>query len=69
MADKEAEAVEWKTLQFQPFHTIADLTFWRELGRRKLEEYKLSDETVPLYATYEPSRSVHLPVRPSERLC
>lgn len=49
-----------KLLKFQPFSSRAEVSFWDELARRKLEQYKLSDEARTLVGSYAPSRSQHI---------
>ena len=44
-------------VQFAPFTSIVQPTFWHELSRLKLEVLRLSDETVPLTATYLAGRT------------
>ena len=47
MASQEA-----KLLQFVPFQSTLDAGFWHELGRRKLEKYRLSSDPVSIRAHY-----------------
>ena len=47
MASEEA-----KLLQFVPFQSTLDAGFWHELGRRKLEKYRLSSDPVSIRAHY-----------------
>ena len=35
-------------LQFLPFRSSLDPGFWQELGKRKLEEYQLREDPVPI---------------------
>jgi len=46
---------EAKVLQFQPFTSNVSIDFWFELAKRKLEQYKLSEEPVPLTGLYNAS--------------
>ena len=39
-------------LQFQPFSSFVDVSFWHEFAKRKLNVYKLSEDPIPLRATY-----------------
>lgn len=45
-------------VQFAQFSSIVQPTFWHELSRLKLEVLRLSDETVPVTATYSTGRTV-----------
>jgi hypothetical protein len=45
-------------VQFAQFSSIVQPTFWHELSRLKLEVLRLSDETVPITATYSTGRTV-----------
>ena len=45
-------------VQFAQFTSIVQPTFWHELSRLKLEVLRLSDETVPLTATYSAGRTI-----------
>lgn len=47
MADKEEEI-----LQFVPFVSRLETGFWHELGRRKLEKYKLSEAQQDIRGCY-----------------
>lgn len=42
-------------LQFVPFSSAPDVGFWRELGRRKLDELMLDDTPIPVSARFEVS--------------
>jgi len=39
-------------LQFQPFSSAIDVTFWNELSKRKLAIYKLDESKVPIFGHY-----------------
>ena len=39
-------------LQFVPFVSRLETGFWHELGRRKLEKYKLSEEQQDIHGCY-----------------
>jgi len=41
-----------KLVKFQPFTSNVNVSFWHELGRRKLEIFKLSEEPVTIYGYY-----------------
>eukprot|EP00941_MAST-03F_sp_MAST-3F-sp1_P000898 g898.t1 len=45
-----------KSLQFQQFSSHVDISFWKELGRRKLDEYRLSDDAVKISGVYDVAR-------------
>ena len=42
-------------LQFEPFSSTIDVTFWYTLSKYKLDVYKLDDSSKPLTATYTSS--------------
>ena len=44
-------------LQFVPFVSRLETGFWHELGRRKLEKYKLSEEQQDIHGCYYNSES------------
>lgn len=48
--------MESNLLQFVPFVSRLEAGFWHELGRRKLEKYKLSEEPRDIYGYYTNSR-------------
>jgi hypothetical protein len=39
-------------LQFEPFASIVDTTFWHTLSRKKLEEIKLDSAPLPVRGSY-----------------
>ncbi len=45
-------------VQFAQFSSLVQPTFWHELSRLKLEVLRLSDDTVPLTATYLAGRTI-----------
>jgi ubiquitin-like modifier-activating enzyme ATG7 len=45
-------------VHFVQFSSIVQPTFWHELTRIKLEVLRLSDETVPLTASYSAGRTI-----------
>jgi ubiquitin-like modifier-activating enzyme ATG7 len=45
-------------VQFAQFSSLVQPTFWHELSRLKLEVLRLSDESVPVTATYSAGRTV-----------
>jgi hypothetical protein len=45
-------------VQFAQFSSIVQPTLWHELSRLKLEVLRLSDESVPLTATYSTGRTI-----------
>ncbi|TFY73078.1 hypothetical protein EWM64_g10934, partial [Hericium alpestre] len=45
-------------VHFVPFSSLVQPTLWHELTRLKLEVLRLSDETVPLTATYSAGRTI-----------
>ncbi|KAI0299660.1 E1-like protein-activating [Multifurca ochricompacta] len=45
-------------VQFAQFSSLVQPTFWHELSRLKLEILRLSDESIPLSATYSAGRTV-----------
>lgn len=58
---KMATGSESKVLQFVPFHSSLDPGFWHELGKRKLEQYQLSEEPVNIFGCYTNSRAIPTP--------
>lgn len=53
MADQEGEI-----LQFLPFVSRLETGFWHELGRRKLEKYKLSEAQQDIRGCYYNSKGL-----------
>ena len=47
-------------LQFLPFVSRLEAGFWHELGRRKLECFKLSEAQQELHGSYSNSMSVYI---------
>jgi hypothetical protein len=47
------------SLQFVPLSSAPDVGFWRELGRRKLDELGLDDKPIPVWARVEPALAGH----------
>ena len=47
-----SETAEGEILQFVPFVSRLGAGFWHELGHKKLEEYKLSEEHRQLHGYY-----------------
>ncbi|THH14862.1 hypothetical protein EW146_g5529, partial [Bondarzewia mesenterica] len=45
-------------VQFAPFSSLVQPTLWHELTRLKLEVLRLSDDSVPLTATYSTGRTI-----------
>lgn len=45
-------------VQFAQFSSQVQPTFWHELSRVKLEVLRLSDNSVPLTATYSAGRTI-----------
>lgn len=45
-------------VQFAPFSSLVQPTFWHELTRLKIDVLKLSDESVPITATYAPGKTI-----------
>ncbi|KAH9985963.1 hypothetical protein BJV77DRAFT_1030609 [Russula vinacea] len=45
-------------VQFAQFSSIVQPTLWHELSRLKLEVLRLSEESVPLTATYSTGRTI-----------
>lgn len=45
-------------LQFAPHTSLVQPTFWHELTRLKIDVLKLSDESIPVIASYGPGRTV-----------
>ncbi len=41
-----------EALKFQQFSSFVDFSFWHELTKRKLDEYRLSEEAVPLSGSF-----------------
>jgi hypothetical protein len=37
-------------LQFEPFITSISITFWKVLAKKKLEELRLDDRSIPIWA-------------------
>ena len=48
-------------LQFLPFSSSLDPGFWHELGKRKLEEYQLREDPVPIRGIYGNYRMIQTP--------
>jgi ubiquitin-like modifier-activating enzyme ATG7 len=42
-------------IKYQTWSSAVDISFWHEFGKRKLDEYKLSEAGVPLTASYTAS--------------
>lgn len=53
---KVSAKMESNLLQFVPFVSRLEAGFWHELGRRKLEKYKLSEEPRDIHGYYTNSR-------------
>ncbi|KAJ1967258.1 hypothetical protein H4R34_006406, partial [Dimargaris verticillata] len=49
-------SVPGKLLQFEPFLTNIDATFWQRLAERKLDDLKLSHAPIPVHAQYPAGR-------------
>jgi ubiquitin-like modifier-activating enzyme ATG7 len=45
-------------LQFAPHTSLVQPAFWHELTRLKIDVLKLSQDSIPLIASYGPGRSV-----------
>jgi ubiquitin-like modifier-activating enzyme ATG7 len=46
------------TLQFAPHTSLVQPAFWHELTRLKIDVLKLSQDSVPVVASYGPGRSI-----------
>ncbi|KAM9972593.1 hypothetical protein ACTFIR_011960 [Dictyostelium discoideum] len=48
------------TLQFKEFSSFVNISFWHELSNKKLDELKLSEESIPLngHYTFSPSQQL-----------
>lgn len=44
-------------IKFQSLSSAVDVSFWQELGKRKINVYQLSDAAVPVFASYTVSTS------------
>jgi len=58
MEDQLHKSSTYSILQFQPFCSSVDVSFWHELCKRKLEVYRLSEDAVELaghFATGTPT--------------
>jgi len=53
---KVSAKMESNLLQFVPFVSRLEAGFWHELGRRKLEKYKLSEEPRDIHGYYTNGR-------------
>ena len=53
---------EAQLLQFAPFQSTLDAGFWHELGRRKLEQYRLSSDPVDIRGHYTNASLPDLPI-------
>ncbi|KAI9143283.1 hypothetical protein BKA69DRAFT_1026812 [Paraphysoderma sedebokerense] len=47
-------------LQFQPFSSAVDATFWLSFSQRKIDLFRLNDEPVPIHAYYTTGQVVSL---------
>ncbi|KAJ3348787.1 Autophagy protein 7, partial [Kappamyces sp. JEL0680] len=45
-------------LQFDPFESAVDITFWETLAKNKMEVYRLDDSVLDIQASYEPGKKV-----------
>ena len=45
-------------VQFAPHTSLVQPAFWHELTRLKIDVLKLSDESVPVVASYGPGRTI-----------
>lgn len=45
-------------VQFSPFTSLVQPEFWHELTRRKVDEFKLSQDAVQITASYTIGRTV-----------
>ncbi len=52
MAEKVGVSAGESILQFLPFVSRLETGFWHELGQRKLEKYKLSEEQKQIFGSY-----------------
>uniref|UniRef100_A0A1X7SZ40 Ubiquitin-like modifier-activating enzyme Atg7 N-terminal domain-containing protein n=1 Tax=Amphimedon queenslandica TaxID=400682 RepID=A0A1X7SZ40_AMPQE len=50
-----------KVLQFLPFSSSLDPGYWQELGKRKLEEYQLREDPVPIRGSNGNYRNISTP--------
>ena len=53
-------------IQFEPFSSAVDATFWHALNQKKINDFKLDDSQKPIKAYY--STGTPAPAPPS-RLC
>ena len=58
----QQEEAKRSPMLFNPFQSTLDAGFWHELGRRKLEKYRLSSDPVPITGTYTNSCLPDLPM-------
>eukprot|EP00485_Elphidium_margaritaceum_P013155 CAMPEP_0202694716 /NCGR_PEP_ID=MMETSP1385-20130828/8507_1 /ASSEMBLY_ACC=CAM_ASM_000861 /TAXON_ID=933848 /ORGANISM="Elphidium margaritaceum" /LENGTH=258 /DNA_ID=CAMNT_0049350615 /DNA_START=21 /DNA_END=793 /DNA_ORIENTATION=+ len=41
-----------QTLKFDALLSQVDVTFWQQFGRKKIDDYKLSEEAVPIFGSF-----------------
>ena len=46
------------TVQFTPFSSLVNPSFWHRLTELKLDVLRLSDEAVPVFGTYSIGRTI-----------
>ncbi|XP_064398702.1 ubiquitin-like modifier-activating enzyme ATG7 [Halichondria panicea] len=69
MAEKVGVSAGESILQFLPFVSRLETGFWHELGQRKLEKYKLSEEQQQIFGSYFNSAQPGLPSHLSLEYC
>ncbi|CCI44181.1 unnamed protein product [Albugo candida] len=57
------ESKKESLLQFQPWSSVADPTFWHKLASLKVDQFQLNDEPQPITGFYGPGRSPNVPAR------
>ena len=45
-------------VQFAPFSSLVQPSFWHKLTGLKVDVHKLNDDAIPLFASYTPGRSI-----------
>eukprot|EP01084_Bolivina_argentea_P249631 417986_1 len=46
------EKTQEKVLKFENLSSSIDSTFWQEFGRKKIDEFKLSEDAIPIFGTF-----------------
>ncbi|KAG6610711.1 E1-like protein-activating enzyme Gsa7p/Apg7p [Phytophthora cinnamomi] len=54
---------DWQVLQFQPWNSAPDVSFWQTLTGLKLDKFQLDDQAQVIRGYFTPGRSENVPAR------